>query len=224
MYRIKKRKAFCSIWGFERVGIWGFKEVVTVSDNNVKNSNSFKTPYSKERSFRCKFLLALTTHKWVVPKFEAMYTKEQASQLRQAFWTAFGQYMTPVLSADGEKVAWLNYKTGEKGIYFKMQADNKKASIGIELTHSDAGIQQLYFEQWEQLKTLLHHTLQEEWTWKLHTHDENGKLVSRIYKELPAVSIFKKEDWPSLISFFKPRIIALDEFWSTAKYTFETLR
>lgn len=153
-----------------------------------------------------------------------MYSREQASQLRQAFWTAFGQYMTPVLSAEGEKVNWVNYKTGEKGIQFKMQADNKKASIGIVFTHTDAGIQHLYFEQMEQLKTMLNESLQEDWTWDLHTYDENGKLISRIYKELTGVSIFKKEDWPSLISFFKPRIIALDAFWSSAKYAFEALR
>lgn len=144
--------------------------------------------------------------------------------MRQEFWTTFGQYMLPIPSADGEKVAWLNYKTGEKNIYFRMQADHKKASIAIELTHSELGIQQLYYEQFTQLKSVLHSTLGEEWTWVLHTTDEHGKLISRIYAELPGVNIFKKEDWPRLISFFKPRIMALDEFWSMAKYGFEALR
>ncbi|RYZ23162.1 MAG: DUF4268 domain-containing protein, partial [Chitinophagaceae bacterium] len=36
--------------------------------------------------------------------------------------------------------------------------------------------------------------------------------------------IFRREDWPELISFFKPRIVALDAFWSEAKYFFEALR
>lgn len=153
-----------------------------------------------------------------------MYTRQQASQLRQEFWTAFGQYMAPVLSAEGERLTWLNYKTGEKHIYFRMQADAKKASIAIEITHPDADIQQLYFEQLEQLKKILHHTLQEEWTWSLHTTDETGKTISRVYTEQEGVNIFKKEDWPALISFFKPRIIALDEFWSNVKYAFEALR
>jgi hypothetical protein len=35
------------------------------------------------------------------------------------------------------------------------------------------------------------------------------------------VSILQKNDWPALISFFKTRIIALDEFWSSVKYDFE---
>ena len=153
-----------------------------------------------------------------------MYSKQEASQLRQEFWTAFGKYMSPVLSADGERLNWLNYKTGEKDIYFRMNADSKKASIGIELTHKDADLQALYFEQFQTLKTTLHKTLKEEWTWLLHTKDELGKTISRIYTEIENASIFKKEDWPQLISFFKPRIIALDEFWSNVKYSFEAMR
>ena len=153
-----------------------------------------------------------------------MYTRQQASQLRQEFWTAFGQYMTPILSAEGEKVNWVNYKTGEKDIYFRMKADNKKATIAIEITHPDAGLQGLYFEQFLELKNILQNTLEEEWNWVLHTTDENGKVISRIYTELTPVNLFKKEDWPALISFFKPRIIALDSFWIVAKYGFEALR
>ena len=159
-----------------------------------------------------------------MPNFGSMYTREQASQLRQAFWTAFGQYMAPVLSAEGLKVNWPNYKTGFKNVYFRMQADKKTASIGIEITHPDPELQEIFFEQFQALKTLLHETLEEEWTWELHASDEYGKTVSRIYKEIGPVSIFNKEDWPQLISFFKPRIIALDAFWTDAQYSFEELR
>jgi hypothetical protein len=150
-----------------------------------------------------------------------MYSKEQASQLKQAFWTAFGKYMGPVLSAEGLRTNWINYKTGVKHILFKMQADNKTASIAIEIAHPDKELQQLFFEQFDSYKTMLHSTFGEEWQWQLHTTDEYGKTLSRIYPELAPVSIFQKEDWPKLISFFKPRIIALDEFWSDAKAAFE---
>ncbi|WP_051080668.1 DUF4268 domain-containing protein [Pontibacter roseus] len=153
-----------------------------------------------------------------------MYTREQASKLRQAFWTAFGQYMAPVTSVEGIPANWINYKTGLKNVYFRMQADKKKASIGIEMTQPDPEIQQMFFEQFMALKELLHSTVGEEWEWDLHTYDENGKQISRIYAELTGVSVFNQDDWPALISFFKPRIIALDEFWSDAKYSFDELR
>jgi hypothetical protein len=152
-----------------------------------------------------------------------MYSRQEAAQLKKEFWTAFGQYMTPVPSADGEKLAWANYKTGEKDIYFRLQATNKTASVAIELTHGDAEVQQLYFEQFLQLKRLLEQTTGEEWFWRKHTTDEWGKTVSLIYTELPGVSVFNREDWPGLISFFKPRIIALDKFWNNVKYSFEAL-
>ncbi|PRY05690.1 uncharacterized protein DUF4268 [Pontibacter ummariensis] len=153
-----------------------------------------------------------------------MYTREEASQLRQAFWTAFGQYIAPQPSAEGLKINWSNYKTGLKDVYFRMRAEKKQASIAIELTHPDPEIQALFFEQFEELKNVLHGYMGEEWDWLLHTTDEYGRVISSIQKELPGVNVFNKEDWPALISFFKPRIIALDEFWSDAKYTFEALK
>lgn len=153
-----------------------------------------------------------------------MYSKDEASQIKQAFWTSFGQYIAPQLSADGVKVNWVNYKTGIKHLYFKMDADKNSASIGITITHPDAGIQELFFEQFLEIKSMFNSYLKEGWNWVLHDKDENGKTISRIYKQLKGVSIYNRNDWPQLISFFKPRIIALDEFWSVGQYSFEGLK
>ncbi|ETZ22278.1 DUF4268 domain-containing protein [Pedobacter sp. V48] len=153
-----------------------------------------------------------------------MYSKDQASQIKQAFWTAYGQYMALQPSAEGLRINWINYKTGIKHLAFKMQVDKKSAWIGIELANPDLTIQQLLFEQFEEYKKLLTGILGEEWQWELHSTDEYGKTVCKIYTVLPGISIFNKEDWPKLISFFKPRIIALDEFWSDARYGFELFK
>lgn len=153
-----------------------------------------------------------------------MYSKDEASQLKQSFWTTFGRYLSPQLSAEGLKVNWVNYKTGIKFVYFKMEAGKSSASISIEITHPDISIQALFFEQFKELKVMLHSSLQENWEWQLHGTNVNGKTISQISKQLDDVSIFNKNDWPMLISFFKPRIIALDEFWSDAKYAFDSLK
>lgn len=153
-----------------------------------------------------------------------MYSRAEASQIRQAFWMAFGQYMTPQRSAESDRINWVNYKTGEKDISFKMHADTKTVSIGIELTHKDNELQQLYFEQFEQFRTLLRRYLAEEWLWHLHAKDENERTISRIFTERTSINIMKREDWPEAISFFKPRIIALDAFWSDVRFAFEALR
>ena len=151
-----------------------------------------------------------------------MYSREQASRIKHEFWTTFGRYMSPVPSASGNKINWVNYHTRVKDIYFRMDADSKSAMISISIEHRDKAIQQLYFEQLAQFKTLLHQELQEEWQWQLHTHVRD-RLISRVFKKLPNVSVFEKNDWPALISFFKPRLIALDRFWEDARFSFEAL-
>jgi hypothetical protein len=153
-----------------------------------------------------------------------MFTRDEASHLRQEFWTVFGQYMMPVLSAEGMKVNWINYRTTIKDVYFRMDVNQKAATVSIALEHNDAAIRELYFQQFEEYKTLLHQTLEEEWQWQMHANVTEGKMISRIYKEITGVSVFNKEHWPELISFFKPRIIALDRFWENAKYGFEALK
>ncbi len=153
-----------------------------------------------------------------------MYSKEQASALRQAFWTTFGQYIAPQLSADGLRTNWINYKTGVKHLNFRMIAEGSYAEIAIELTHADAGIQEIYFEQFRSLRLILENALDESWEWQLHAVHDHGKLISKISKSIKPVSIYNRADWPALISFFKPRIIALDDFWSSAKYIFEALQ
>jgi Domain of unknown function (DUF4268) len=151
-----------------------------------------------------------------------MYTREEASTIRHEFWTAFGKYMGPVPSAEGLKINWINYHTRIRDLHFRMNAGVNAAVISISLEHRDPGIQELFFEQFLELKELLHGTLEEEWNWQLHV-TVDGKVISRIYKEITGVSVFNKAHWPELISFFKPRIIALDSFWENARYSFEGL-
>lgn len=153
-----------------------------------------------------------------------MYTKEEASKIRQKFWTAFGKYISPHLSADGLEINWINYKTGIKDIYFRMNADNYTASISIQMTHQDSGIQELHFEQFKVYREFLESKLGEAWEWQLHTQDEYGKTISSISRKITEVNVFNENDWPSIISFLKPRIIALDQFWSEAKYGFDDLK
>ena len=153
-----------------------------------------------------------------------MFKRQEASHIREEFWTTFGRYMSPVPSAEGMKINWINYKTTLKDVYFRMDVSQKSAIISITIEHRDAGIRHLYFQQFEELKTLLHAMLEEEWEWQAHAPMAEDKIISCISKELPGVSIFNKDQWPELISFFKPRIMALDRFWENAKYSFDALR
>ena len=149
-----------------------------------------------------------------------MYSKKEASLIRKNFWTSFGQYMKPLPDAAKERVNWINYNTGVKHIYFRMDADSKHASIAIEITDPDPLQRQQQYEKFLQLKSLFTETMEEEWKWQKNVADEHGKHISRIGTEISGVNIVKTEDWPAIISFLKPRMILLDRFWYSVKETF----
>jgi len=153
-----------------------------------------------------------------------MFSREEAARLRQQFWISFGQYMKPIPGAEGLPVNWVNYKTGVKNILFRMDAEKKHASIAIEIAHADAGLRELFFEQFQEFKLLLKNSLNEDWDWQPFATNAFGKEVARIECVLPNVSVFNQQTWPAIIAFLKPRIIALDEFWTDVKPVFEDLQ
>ena len=149
-----------------------------------------------------------------------MYSKEQSSKLKTQFWTSFGQYMKPVPSASGLTVNWINYKTGIRNIHFKMDADNTRAFIAIEISHPKEEERLQYYNQFVSLKNLLASTTTFNWQWN-ETLQTNHKTISSISQQLDDVNILNQSDWPAIISFLKPRMIALDAFWDMVKDGFE---
>ncbi len=151
-----------------------------------------------------------------------MYSKAELANIRKEFWTTFGLYMKPVPSAFGHsRMNWQNYKTGVKDIYFRMKAEREFVSIGIEITHKDEELQALFFQQFEQFRKLLEAETQEVWDWKLHASDDFGQTYSYIQCYQANLNVLNKEHWPAIISFLKPRIMALDRFWENIKPGFE---
>jgi hypothetical protein len=150
-----------------------------------------------------------------------MYSRQEVSFLTQQFWTAFGQYLAPILSAEGEKINWVNYKTGEKDIRFLMTTETSTAKISITLLHKDIVLQKLYFDKLLKFKNTFHQLLAEQWQWQELTTDSNGKVISEISTSLENVYVLNQNDWPLIISFFKERILALDRFWCEYKYTLD---
>ena len=129
--------------------------------------------------------------------------------------------MKPLPNANGDTINWLNYKTGIRHLYFRMDAENQSASVSIEIQHTDLELQEQYFEQLQQLKNILEEETGEEWQWQLHHQDEDGNIISRIITSTEKVNVFNTNDWPEIISFLKPRIMALDRFWNMVKDGFD---
>lgn len=152
-----------------------------------------------------------------------MFSREEAKAIRSEFWTTLGKLMPPPSQTEGRKVKWLNYKTGVKDLYFRMDADSKVARFSIDFQHRDEGIRALFYEQMEEFKSLLHAQMDEELIWDEVYIIDGRKEISRIYIEKRGLNLFMKKDWPELFAFFKPKMIALDEFWQDVKEIFKAL-
>jgi hypothetical protein len=146
-----------------------------------------------------------------------VYTKQDTSAMVRMFWTSLGRYLHVIKGANGETINWLNYKTGVYQVFFRMKADLKEASVAIELQHPDSAVRKKQFDQLLAMKKIFHDIVQEEWDWCANTHDAHGNEMSYVKKVLPGVNLLIKDNWPRIISFLKPRILALDEFWQFAK-------
>lgn len=145
-----------------------------------------------------------------------MFNEHQTSGMRNRFWIVLGQYLAPIPSVSGQKVNWINYKTGIKEIRLKMDALKQEAFVAIEIKGSDEQRSVLY-AMFESFKS----AFPEQYVWEEEVQDERGGLLSRISVEMQGYSIYKEEHWPHLISFFKSQVIFFDRFWAENKEIFE---
>lgn len=143
-----------------------------------------------------------------------MYSREQNQEARKLFWIAFGRFISQYVSVRGPKIKWINYKTGVKDIYFRLDLDNSSARVSIEMQHSDPGIRALFFEQWEQVRDFFEESTTDQWIWQPHFVNENGMEIARIYVELQHVSIYQQETWGEVFDFFREYLIPLDDVWN----------
>ena len=152
-----------------------------------------------------------------------MFSKEEAKNLREAFWTGFGRITKPHLSAGGYRVNWMNYRTGVKGIKFHLWAEKRDCGFSIDIEHASLDIRELQWEQLTEVKTVLEaETGPLIWD-SLYTR-ENGKIISRVYQQMGGVSVYNKNDWPKIMPFLKEGIMGVDRFWVDFKELFVPLQ
>lgn len=145
-----------------------------------------------------------------------MYKRDELIAVKKEFWVKLGQYLSPVPSAFGLPVNWINYKSGIKNIQVKLHADTQSAAVILEVS-GDATQQQKIIAM---LRSLNH-------SWPPGFHlienftDEHGRELARLQIETSPVNIMDKASWPDIISFLKTHIIAFDAFWAEVKDIFE---
>lgn len=152
-------------------------------------------------TYFCLYLL-------VESKVIQMYSKEEAKQIKQRFWTTFGQSYPR---------KWLLHKTKIKDFSFKFYADNKKAQVMLDIENKDDELRTIYFQKIESLKNVLLENYLPEAIFEENYYLDNGKLICRIWVEKHGISINNPDTWQDIFDFFYENMSSFELFF----YEFE---
>jgi hypothetical protein len=152
-----------------------------------------------------------------------MFTKEEAKELRIEFWSKLQDQMEKIKNPHGSKVDWMNYNTGIKHLYFRMEADEEGCRLCIDLQFKDDDIREIFWEQFLEFKNILNE-LYKGLKWYEEFDHWNGKRISRIAMEKGECSYLNKKDWDKMHLFLKLNFKKLDEFWDEFGEVFKNLK
>ncbi|WP_438963002.1 DUF4268 domain-containing protein [Nonlabens sp.] len=133
-----------------------------------------------------------------------MYTKEEAKQIRQQFWTMFGKRYDR---------KWLLYHTKIKDLVLKFSFEDRRALVSIDIEHEDSFYRDYYFEKMVSLQAILKEEVSQDIILDPDYVLESGKHIARIYVMLEGVKIQKKTQWPKVYEFFYEHMDKLELFF-----------
>ena len=153
-----------------------------------------------------------------------MYDRETVRNTKSLFYTSFGKFMKNECSKSGLRVKWINYQTGIKQLFIRLDADNKNARFCIDIQHKDIDIRELQYAQFVELNKLFTAISDLNWTWSKNFTNENSNQCCRISTEIENFNIYDKANWKIAFDFYKKSLIHFDEFWYDYKELFLQLQ
>ncbi|AGC77684.1 uncharacterized protein DUF4268 [Nonlabens dokdonensis] len=133
-----------------------------------------------------------------------MYSKQEAKQIRQQFWTMFGKRYDR---------KWMLYDTKLKDVVLKFSFEDRRALVSIDITHEDAIFRAYYYEKLLSLKSILLEEVNNELIFEENYQLESGKIISRVFVMLEGVKIKKQTDWPDVYEFYYENMSKLEAFF-----------
>lgn len=133
-----------------------------------------------------------------------MFSKNEAKQLRQDFWIAFGKSYPR---------KWILYNTKIKDFSFKFHFDTAKAMVSLDIECKDL---EKRIELWEKITALksvlianyLSNVVLEEYVFL-----ENETEISRVSVQLNNVSIHNKNTWQETMVFLNKNMLQFEAFF-----------
>ena len=130
------------------------------------------------------------------------------------FFQQFTQHMSSHKIGGGGGKNWDAYKTGIKGLYFRILTQ-PKVTLAIDLQFKDESIRELVYDQFCELRLLLASEWNEEPLYEKNTVYISGEPLSRISVSLDSVYFYNQEEWPEILEWLEHKLVGLDSFWDT---------
>lgn len=130
------------------------------------------------------------------------------------FFQQFTQHMSSHKIVGGGGKNWDAYKTGIKGLYFRILTQ-PKVTLAIDLQFKDESIRELVYDQFCELRRLLASEWNEEPLYEKNTVYISGEPLSRISVSFDQVYFYNQEQWPEIMEWLEHKLVGLDSFWDT---------
>ncbi|MEJ6590104.1 MAG: DUF4268 domain-containing protein [Crocinitomicaceae bacterium] len=146
-----------------------------------------------------------------------MYSKEEKRDLNIQFWDGFNEYMKKSKSSASRRLNWLSYPTNVKDTYLRLHCNDATSALRFDIQFKDKDIRVIFWEQLQELKSLLTSHVNSPSDWIEQLEDSEGRTISRIQWESSEWSLYQKNDWKKIYKFFKDRLIEFDHFYQEYK-------
>ncbi|MCH2225961.1 MAG: DUF4268 domain-containing protein [Crocinitomicaceae bacterium] len=146
-----------------------------------------------------------------------MLSKEALKERNTTFWNEFRKQMRGVKSSNGKGINWINYPTGVKDVYLRMQTSGKGCVLSFEIQPKDDGVRSILWEQMTELKRVMENEMGPATAWNEFSHRFSGRNVSRIYWEDTSLNFYDFKQTEAVKAFFKEKLIAFDTFYQEYK-------
>ncbi|MBN2743146.1 uncharacterized protein DUF4268 [Breznakibacter xylanolyticus] len=138
-----------------------------------------------------------------------MFSKEEAKQLRLAFWQKLENRTRRLPGQRGEVKKWILDNTGIRGVDLRFDVDRQKAMVALEISHRDEDRRLMLFAKLDACKNIFEESFGTPLTWELAYEKSPGHYVSRVFVQMQG-DIYQQEQWPSMIKFLIYNMVNLE--------------
>ena len=98
-------------------------------------------------------------------------------------------------------------------MYVRLHADNHHARFSIDIQDKDAGIRDLIWEQFTELRKVLESEMPQEGIWNKDAYNAAGQPIYRISWTINDVNMYDEKNEGVIFTFFEEHLKGFDRFY-----------